>query len=151
MIFDAPGSRKVIGWKGVVAGIFVPLLAAFPWVVEILIAPVPGIQKIFLPYEGYSFVWIWVAFCYLAYFVLRGTGRLFFNVFAYASFAASLIAFALVLLTGEEYHPVSCIGLIYDLFGWGLDCNIENFLLIFIVNLFLISVFVFWRRIAPSA
>lgn len=141
---------KHISWKDVVAGIFIPLLAALPWSVEILIEPVPEIQKIFLPYDGYSFVWIWFAFCYLVYFALRERARLFYNIFAYTSFAAYLMAFALVLLIGDGYHPVFCIGFIYDFFGWNLSCNVENFLLIFIVNLFLISLFVFWKHINPS-
>jgi len=147
VIFAALRNWKAIGWKGVLAGIIVPLLAAFPWVVEILIAPVPGIQKFFFPYDGYSFIWGGIAFCYLAYYVLRGMGRLFFNIFAYASFAAFLLALALALLAGEDY-PLYCMDLINIHFGWGVEgCAIENFLLLFLMMLSVICIFVFiWNK-----
>jgi hypothetical protein len=147
VIFASLRNWKEIGWKGVLAGIFVPLLAAFPWTIEILIAPVPGIQKIFLPYDGYTFEWVVIAFSYLIYFVLRGTGRLFFNVFAFASFGAFILALALAFYVGEDY-PLYCMDLINNHFGWGVEgCAIENYLLMFFIALLVTSGIVFiWNK-----
>lgn len=139
MIHGAPDTRKAIDWKGVVAGIFIPLLTAFIWNAAVVIDP--RMEKFFLPCDGYSyFFWIDIVFSYLVYFALRGTGKIFFNIFAYASFAAFLIAWALAVFIDGDY-PYYCFGSIYRSFGWSPGCVVEDFLLTFIVCLFLISVF----------
>lgn len=137
MIHGAPETRKAIDWKGVIAGIFIPFLAAFIWIVAVLIEP--AMQK-FLPCDGDSYIWVGIVFSYLVYFALRGTGRLYFNIFAYASFAAFLITFALAVFIGE-YYSYYCFGLIYRSFGWSPGCVVENFLLTFLACLFMISAF----------